>query len=170
MVRRRSLANRAELSRNHLSLPFRIKRDAEDGFALITQELQYGHRSLGSFIASSQGFDDDVGSSFALRTPADHTWLLFGMLEDIVVFAEECFRGVSCCLMTDPPIASWLHALSSLALLPWRALLFDRAAGSAAPTVDFGRRRAQKYPIASVPERGLAAGISRSGVGDGRTG
>jgi hypothetical protein len=84
MVRRRSLANRAELSRNHLCLPFRIKRDAEDGFALITQELQYGHRSLGSFIASSQGFDDNVGSSFALRTPADHTWLLFGMLEDIV--------------------------------------------------------------------------------------
>jgi hypothetical protein len=61
MVRRRSLANRAELSRNHLCLPFRIKRDAEDGFALITQELQYGHRSLGSFIASSQGFDDNVG-------------------------------------------------------------------------------------------------------------
>jgi hypothetical protein len=93
MVRRGSLANRAELSRNHLCLPFRIKRDAEDGFALITQELQYGHRSLGSFIASSQGFDDNVGSSFALRTPADHTWLLFGMLEDIVCSATIWMRA-----------------------------------------------------------------------------
>ena len=93
MIRRGSLANRAELSRNHLCLPFRIKRDAEDGFALITQELQYGHRSLGSFIASSQSFDDNVGCSFALRTPADHTWLLFGMLEDIVCSATIWMRA-----------------------------------------------------------------------------
>jgi hypothetical protein len=82
MVRRGSLANRAELSRNHLCLPFRIKRDAEDGFALITQELQYGHRSLGSFIASSQRFNGNVGDSFALRTLATHGWLLFSMLDE----------------------------------------------------------------------------------------
>jgi hypothetical protein len=55
--------------------------------------------------------------------------------------------------MKDAPIASWLHALSSLALSFGR----PRRRLSSAPTVDFGRRRAQKYPIASFPERGLAA-------------
>jgi hypothetical protein len=32
--------------------------------------------------------------------------------------SEECSRGASCCLKKDAPIASWLHALSSLL---WRS-------------------------------------------------
>ncbi len=39
MARRGPLHRRAELSRNYL--PFGIKRDAEDSFAPITQELQF---------------------------------------------------------------------------------------------------------------------------------
>jgi hypothetical protein len=49
MVRRRSLAHRAEMSRNHLCLPFKIKRDAEDGLprAAIFQRLtQYKPSAL----------------------------------------------------------------------------------------------------------------------------
>ena len=72
MARRRSLVDRAELSSNHLCLPFRIKRDAEDSVTPIAQELKYGQCSLRGFIASSQRFDDDVWRSFALRTPAIH--------------------------------------------------------------------------------------------------
>jgi len=46
MARLRWFSNRAELSRDDLRLPFRIKHDAEDGFALIAQELQNGQCSL----------------------------------------------------------------------------------------------------------------------------
>jgi hypothetical protein len=46
MARRGSLIDRAKLSRNHLSLPFRIKCDTQDGLTLITQELKNGKRSL----------------------------------------------------------------------------------------------------------------------------
>jgi hypothetical protein len=67
-----SLVDRAELSRYHLRLPFRIERDAENGVAPIAQELEYGQSPLRRFIASSQLLDDDVGRSFALRTPAIH--------------------------------------------------------------------------------------------------
>lgn len=72
MTRGGSLVDRAELSRYHLRLPFRIKRDAEDGVTPIAQELEHGQRSLRRFISSSQLFDDDVWRSFALRTPAIH--------------------------------------------------------------------------------------------------
>jgi hypothetical protein len=75
MARRRSLVDRAELSRNHLCLPFRIKRDAEDGVTPIAQELNYGQCSLRGVIARSQRLDDDVWSSFALRTSAIHSSL-----------------------------------------------------------------------------------------------
>ena len=80
MAGRRPLPHRAELSRYYLRLPFGIKRDAEDSFALITQELQNRQCSLGILVASSQRFDNNVWSSFALWTLANHSWLLFGML------------------------------------------------------------------------------------------
>jgi hypothetical protein len=50
--------------------------------------------------------------------------------ENPYCLTDECSRRVSCCLMKDAPIASWLHALSSLL---WRFLLFDRAAGFLPP-------------------------------------
>jgi hypothetical protein len=59
-----------------LRLPFRVERDAKNRFALIAQELQNWQRSRRSFIASSQRFDDNVWSSFALRTLANHDQLL----------------------------------------------------------------------------------------------
>ena len=76
MARSRSQVDRAKLSRNHLCLPFWIKRDAEDGVAPIAQELEYGQCSLRGFIASSKRFDDDVWSGFALRTLAIHGYYL----------------------------------------------------------------------------------------------
>jgi hypothetical protein len=72
MARRRSRVDRAKLSRNHLCLPFWIKRDAEDGAAPIAQELEYGQCSLRGFIASSERFDDYVWRRFAFRTLAIH--------------------------------------------------------------------------------------------------
>ena len=82
MARLRSLPRRAKLSCHHLRLSFRVERNAKDRFALIAQELQNGQRSLRSFIASSQRFDDNVRGCFALRTFATHGRLLFGILED----------------------------------------------------------------------------------------
>jgi hypothetical protein len=46
------LVDGAELSRNRLSLPLRIKSDTEDGHALIAKELKNGQRSLRRFISS----------------------------------------------------------------------------------------------------------------------
>ena len=54
-----SLPHRAELACNDLRLPFGIKRDAEDGLALVAQELQDRQSSLGRFIASAQGLKPD---------------------------------------------------------------------------------------------------------------
>jgi hypothetical protein len=75
-----SLPHRAELACNDLRLPFGIKRDAEDGLALVAQELQDRQSSLGRFIASAQGLNNNVGSSFALRALANHGMLLWGSL------------------------------------------------------------------------------------------
>lgn len=58
MVRGRSLAYCAQLPCNNLRLPFRVEGDTEDRFTPITQELQNGQRSLRSFIASSERFDE----------------------------------------------------------------------------------------------------------------
>jgi len=68
---RRSLANRAEVPAYDLRLPIGVKRYAEDRFALFAQELQ-NWQCARSSIAGSQCFDQNVGSSLALRTLANH--------------------------------------------------------------------------------------------------
>ena len=70
------LSHSPELSRDDLRLPFRVECNAENGLTLIAHELQDGHRSLGNFIASPQRLNDNVWSSIALRTFADHHLLL----------------------------------------------------------------------------------------------
>jgi hypothetical protein len=54
----RSLAYSPKLPCDHLRLPLRVKSNAEDRFALITQELKNWQRSFGSFIASPKRFND----------------------------------------------------------------------------------------------------------------
>lgn len=75
-----SLPHGAELACNDLRLPVGIKRDAEDGLALVAQELQDRQSSLGRFIAGTQGLNNDVGSSVALWALANHGLLLWGSL------------------------------------------------------------------------------------------
>ena len=90
-VRRRFLTHRSKLSCNHLGLPVRIKRDARDCLALVTHELKNGQFSLGTLIASPEGFDQHVWSSLALRTLA-HQFLLLGSREAIILCKSSLLR------------------------------------------------------------------------------
>lgn len=91
MARGRTVPDRAQLSCDHLRLPFGVERDAENCFALITYKLHSGNRPLRRFIASPERFDEDVWCSFALRTLANHGRLLFQLLEFAI--KRECVRS-----------------------------------------------------------------------------
>jgi len=76
---------------NHLRLPFGVERDAENGFALVAQELQSWQRSLRTLIASSERFDEQVWSGFALWTLTNHGWLRFGVLEQEIKSVAQSY-------------------------------------------------------------------------------